>query len=109
MDHERLAWKSALSVPDALAGVECIPEKPTVWGSFWAPVATGVQELDPDGTSAEAEYDWEGQWIWVHDYCSVDSNDVTLCPDETLNGMGSKSMWPEITGTMKKLKKDATL
>ena len=77
------------SVPDALAGVEVHSREANSVGA-WAPVATGVQESDPMALSAEAEYDWEGQWIWVHDYCSVDSNDVALCPDETFEWMGQQ-------------------
>ena len=77
------------SVPDALAGVEVHSREANSVGA-WAPVATGVQESDPTALSAEAEYDWEGQWIWVHDYCSVDSNDVTLCPDETFEWNGQQ-------------------
>ena len=84
-----LPGSSPWSVPDELAGVEVQTRGANSVGG-WTPLAMGGQEPNPTALSVEAEFDLEGQWVWVQDYCDVDTTVVTLCPEESYEWMGEQ-------------------
>lgn len=79
--EEGFVW----DVPAELAGVE-VQTRGAISEGAWTSLGMGA--LDAMSLSVEFEGEWEGQWIWVHDHCGVDSTIVTLCPEESVDWMG---------------------
>jgi len=74
-------------VPAQLAGV-ALQSRGVHSEGAWTPETMGMQGVNPTSLSTESAFGLEGQWIWVHDHCGVDSTTVTLCPGEGLEWMG---------------------
>ena len=74
--------------PEQLAGVELYGRAANSEGP-WSLVSLPELLDSPTSLSAEGEFALEGQWVWVNDYCDVDSTTVTLCPEEAYTWMGN--------------------
>lgn len=78
----------AWNVPQELAGVE-LHSRPIHGEGSWTAVAAGELLAGPQALATGSDHALEGQWVWVDDFCTADSANITLCPDDALtwNGM----------------------
>lgn len=87
-DMEALVNDVPWDEPEQLAGVELHKRASNGEGAWEVLMVAELME-SPTSVTAEGDFELEGQWVWVKDYCTVDSAEVTLCPDESYNWMGN--------------------
>ena len=86
-DWTMLAQGDAWSEAELLAGMS-LHERGIHETGGWVDHAVVQPTSDEMGGTASGTFPLERQWVWVKDYCGVDSTEVELCPGEPLNWNG---------------------